>query len=132
MYKRAIMLTWGLAFVLAEVIGIGFSYLAYVQGIGEVLSGCITDVIIVVARFLFLTYIAKISRVSPANAIYKPSLTGKGLAILFIVATYTIIFDYYITIIATNGAYEPQLLGYSYYLKQNMLWDFRSDSLLLF
>ena len=80
--------------------------------------------IIVVARFLFLTYIAKISRVSLANAIYKPSLTGKGLAILFIVATCTIIFDYYITIIATNGAYEPQLLGYSYYLKQNMLWGF--------
>ena len=123
MYKKAALLTWILGFALAELIGIGLSYLVYMQGIAKTFSRFISDIVIVGTRFLFLAYIAEMCSISLSNAIYKPFLLRRHLPLLLITVTFVAILDYSVTIIAM-GAYGPQLLGYGYYAEHGMLWGF--------
>ena len=123
MFKRAVLLTWGLAFILAEITGIGVSYLAYVQGVSGILSGCIADMVIIIVRTLTLICIAKSYDVSLAYAVYKPLPMGRGLIILPMVVLCVIILDYLVTIVF-YGSYSPQLLGINYFIEQKLLWAF--------
>ena len=123
MFKRAVLLTWGLAFILAEITGIDVSHLAYVQGVSGILSRCIADIVIIIVRSLTLIYIAKSYGVSLAYAVYKPLPMGRGLIILPMVVLCVIILDYLVTIVF-YGSYSPQLLDINYFIEQNLLWAF--------
>ena len=123
MYRRAVLLTWGFSFILAELIGGGLAYLAYTRGAYEALSVAVADVAIVSLRLLFLIYIAGATLVSLANAVYNPLPAKRGLPVLLIAVMFVAVLDYQVAVI-TGGSYEPQLLDYGYYLERGALWGF--------
>jgi hypothetical protein len=125
MYRRALLLTWGLAFIAAELAGLGTAYLAWLHGVAASLTGSIADIVIVALRFSLLTYISRRIGVVLTNAVYKPPPTGKrSPLVLILLVGFVGLVDYYITVSTSGGTYEPQLLGYSYYVEQGVVWAF--------
>jgi len=125
MYKGMAILSWLFGLVFAELLGIGSAYLTYLSGVNEVFSGSIADAIIVSARFLFLSYIARVASVNLSSAIHKP-LPKRSSQLLFLatLAFIVILLDYSVTVYTSNKPYKPQLIGYRYYAEQGAVWCF--------
>jgi len=88
---------------------------------GQVLVYVISDMVIVTVRFSSLLYFSKMSRVSLADAIYKPLRMNRSILLCLIICI--VLLDYLLTM-STYGVYKPQLLDYNYYVEKGLLWGF--------
>lgn len=121
MFKKAVLLTWSLAFIMAEILGLSVSYLAYTfYNIKGILCGAIADIVIVTIRFFILIYIARMCGVSLADAMWRPLPRLRKWVVVLVAITAVILFDYFITL-GVYSVYEPQLLGIENFIRNNAL-----------
>lgn len=124
MYRKALALTWLLAFAFAEALGVTFVYLAYMMGVDELFYVAISDLVIVLARFSFLIYISKqVSGVDLKYAVFEPLIGVKKTILLGIFILTIAVLDFSISTVIYNS-YTPQLMEISYYLNKGILWLF--------
>ncbi len=121
-YGKGLLLTWGVAFVLVEVLGLILVYLTYSSGLPMIYSIFFRDVLVTSLRFPILEFIIyHISGLSLRNTLAKPLPGVREIKMIFIGVIFIAIIDYLIAIVV-NGTYSPQLADYQYYMINNAMW----------